>query len=174
MKKLLTLLLIIITSTAFAQTEVNGVMIKMNESQDNTFTYKNDTLSVAFKPAEFFWDIKVNNESTGDFSIIWEKCSFIHNGAASKIVFGNTSRLMKNIPIQDQEVPTKSFINRSIFPVEYVNSSSLYPIVSKKYLSKRFEKTAQPDQVKIVLAVKLGDIIRKYDFNFVLTPKNKS
>ena len=172
-KQLLTLIAILLTTGAFAQLEVNNCLISMDGVTGPDFSNKNDTVSVLFEPTEFFWKITLTNNLKKDMSIAWDKSSFINNGKASRIIFGTTTRLTKDNPIQNEEVPSGSYISRKIFPLDNLMSESLFPTINKKTIKQRFEKDSIPDKRKIVIALLIGDELKKFDYNFSIIPKPK-
>lgn len=163
---------VLIVLTTKAQKEINGCLVTMKETTNNSFTFSNDTITVAFGPSEFFWYINLkNNLNDDDISIIWDKSSFVLNKKASKIIFDNTININKDKSIPDQRVHSKSFIDRKIFPVENLEFKS--PTISKRFVKKRFEETGNPDTVKIVLTLEVNGSTKKYEFNFEIIPKSK-
>jgi len=173
MKKLiLTLIAIAFTTMSFAQTEVNKCIVTLNGSTD--LKMKNDTLTVEFSPSEYFWSLDIKNNLKKDISVVWDKSSFVTNGKASKVVFATTTILTKDNLIQNEEIPTGSYIIRKVFPVDHLISSGLFPTINKKTIKSRFEKEATPDVRKIVLAVIIDNEIKKFEYNFSIVPKLKN
>lgn len=170
--KLLTLIAIACMSISVkSQVVVNGCIVTMNESTDQNLFYKNDTISVRFTPSETFWHVKLENISKNDLSIAWDKSSFIVEGSSSKIIFDNTITINKDNPISDEQIPSESYIEKSIFPVELLEVR--LPTISKRFVTKRFKETGQPDKIKIILALKNGNTLKNYAFNFNVQPEAK-
>lgn len=173
MKKfILTLIIFGLTASfTFAQSVINDSIITMIGSKN--FTFENDTLEVTFLPSEYAWNIKIKNKLNEDIGVIWEKSTFILNGAASKVIFDNTLKMNKDNAIPDQEVPSDSFISKNIFPSGNFVKKYSTPTVSKKDIKKSYEETGKPETVKIALMIKVKGELKKYDFNFEMTPKLK-
>ncbi|MFB5946077.1 hypothetical protein [Albibacterium profundi] len=170
-KYLLFTVFTLLVLTTKAQKEINGCIVTLKESNDNNFIFSNDTITVTFGPSEFFWYVNIKNNINDDISIVWDKSSFVLNGRASKIIFDNTINFKKDEPIPDQEIPSRSFIDKKIFPVDNMEFSS--PTISRRFVKKRYEETGNPDTVKLVLAFNINGELHKLDFNFEIVPKQK-
>lgn len=164
-------LILCVSISVKAQHLVNGCMVTLVESSDNSFTIKNDTLEVKFNPTEFFWNVIATNHLKSDVSLIWNKSSFIINNKSSKIIFDDTINFKKNDPIQDEQISAGSYIEKNIYPLENLEFSS--PTISKRFVKKDFEATGKPHTAKIRLAFLIDGQEKKYDFNFTMVPAKK-
>ena len=170
MKKSLpvTLVILLLSITTYAQKIINGCIIKLSESSNQTLSFHNDSLDVYFQPSEYFWYIQVKNKLKGDISLVWAKSNFIVDKKASSIIFDNTALINKdNIP--DELIPSESFIERNIYPSENLESGT--PTISKRLISKKYKEESAATDIKIKLAVDYNGKMVYQDFNFKLTPK---
>jgi hypothetical protein len=142
----------------------------MTVPASKNLSYKSDTLSVAFTPKEYAWGVKITNNQKDDISIIWDKSSFILNGASSKVIFDNTLKLNIENSIPDQELPAGSFVEKRIFPAGSFSERWPSKTIDKKEVRKLLKESGKPEIVKIILAIRIRGMIKKYDFNFEIAP----
>jgi hypothetical protein len=101
-----------VRSNVKSQHQVNGTLVTLLESKDNTFTVKTDTFEVKFNPTEFFWNVQIKNNLNSDVSVIWNKSSFVLNNKSSKIIFDETPLMQLNESIPNEEITNNSYIEK--------------------------------------------------------------
>lgn len=173
MKKQLLIFLtfISISITVNAQYTTENCIVKLQGANDGGLSIKNDTLNIYFKPTAYFWYINVKNNLSSDISINWDKSSFIINKRSSKIIFDNTLKIDQSASIPNEEIPGGSFIDRNIFPADYLDP--LTPTISRRFVKQRFEETGQADVITIILAMDTNNSTIKKRYDFYVIPKLK-
>jgi hypothetical protein len=170
-KLLVLIALTIVSLTAKSQVIVSGCIITMKESKDHRLVFQNDSVLVSFTPSSTFWWVKITNKLKQETMLSWDKSSFIVNGKSSKIIFDNTINLNKNDALPSQVIPSESYIEKNIFPVESLELA--LPVISKRFATKRFKETGDPDSVRIILAMEINGKPNVLAFNFYVTPVKK-
>lgn len=165
-RTLLTLLTLgFIATASYAQTVVNGCIVRMKEAYSpDSLKFKDETLKIAFYPTEHFWKTYIYNTSNEQLTINWEKSTFTLNG--------HSSRILTNMGQEEMEITGGGKISYDVFP-RTLSEAGMLPTISKRFVKKDYEETGKPHTVRITLAFKINGEDKMYDFNFEMIPKPK-
>jgi hypothetical protein len=116
------LIIFSVTSCATSKYEYDLDILKPVYSKELNFS--DDKISIDFVLNEFDISLKVKNNSDKPFKIIWDEASFVKNGEAQKIMHKNIKFMDKEKNQAPTVIPSNSFINETIQPIDDIKFST--------------------------------------------------
>lgn len=139
MKKIITLLSIIVSVISLAQTANYGKFnIKLINTTSESLSKEVNGIKVNYMPTDYTWSIKIENNSGVSTEIDWDKSTFIIDKRASGIVFNDSSRLTAMLPKGKEVIPNGTILYKKIYPKRNVEFMS--PTLTK-YEIKKYGKS---------------------------------
>ncbi|MDV3822889.1 hypothetical protein CMU07_08995 [Elizabethkingia anophelis] len=139
MNKTYTILAIILFSICFGQSvEYGKYNIKLTNTESNELVKEMNGIKIYYSPTDFFWTVKIENNSGENIQIDWDKSTFVIDKRASGIVFNDSSRLTANLPKGKETIPNGTILTKKIYPKRNVEYMS--PTLTK-YEIKKFGKS---------------------------------
>lgn len=161
MKKIITFLAFSIGMISFAQSiNIGKFDVTMTNSKGQSLSNEENGVKVTYTPSEYFWKVEIENSSTENIEIDWDKSTFNYQKRVSKIVFNNTTRLLANQPKGKEIIPKGMILKKEIYPLEYV--SVMAPTLSKSDI-KKWGKVNYNINLQFIQGTKEFEIIGEFE-----------
>jgi len=144
-----------------SQDTIDGCCITLADPASPSLTWSNDSISFAFTPSEYFWEISISNSTSRSITCMWDEALFIINDLSSKIIFDYTTLIQKNDPLAPGIIAPGTKIKRSIIPLDNVGVYATNPVYTKKMIKRTGERI-----VSLFVPVQAGSHRTEYKFVF--------
>src|SRR5690606_14064435 len=74
--------------------------------------------TITFKPSLYFWKVNIENTTSENVIIDWDKTTFVIQGKSSGVVFNDTIKMLINQPKGKEVIAPNSTLTKEIYPKE--------------------------------------------------------